>query len=96
MTQKAKLEQFDAIKAERDKLALAIYDLTCNTKFPFGRRVTVNGAKERVLVSAVIIKPKQGIKEVRRHAGVSTDNAHACVECFCCACGAYLEETEQA
>jgi hypothetical protein len=25
-------------------------------------------------------------KELRRHASVSTDNRHACVSCFTCAC----------
>ncbi len=44
---------------------------------------------------AIASDPKQGIKEVRRHASVSTDNGHACVECFCCACVTYLEEVGQ-
>ena len=30
--------------------------------------------------------------ELRRHAAVSRDNRHACVECFCCACAVALEE----
>ncbi len=32
------------------------------------------------------------VAEMRRHAAVSTDNRHACVDCFCCACVAVLEE----
>lgn len=35
LTQKAKLEQFDAILAERDKLRLAVADLSGTTRFSF-------------------------------------------------------------
>lgn len=42
MSKKDKLEQFDAIKSERDKLQLAVYDLRGPTKFPFGKPVTVD------------------------------------------------------
>lgn len=42
MTKKDKLEQFDAIIAERDKLRLAVYDLACKrSKFRFADEVTV-------------------------------------------------------
>lgn len=46
MTRKEKLEQFDAVKAERDKLELAIYDLICASRFPFVNPVTVDCGKE--------------------------------------------------
>lgn len=32
------------------------------------------------------------LREVKRHASVSTDNRHSCRNCFCCACVAVLEE----
>lgn len=35
-------------------------------------------------------------KELRRHASVSTDNNHQCVQCFCCAAQAVLEERRRA
>lgn len=42
MTKKDKLDQFDAVLAERDKLRLAVYDLTCKrSKFRFTDDVTV-------------------------------------------------------
>lgn len=46
MTNKGKLATWDKLKAEHDKLSLALYDLTCNTKFPFANRVTVSAAEE--------------------------------------------------
>jgi len=32
------------------------------------------------------------VSDIKRHASVSTDNRHSCVECFCCACVAVIEE----
>lgn len=32
--------------------------------------------------------------ELRRHASVSTSNRHHCVDCFCCAALAVLQEIE--
>lgn len=46
MTNKGKIEHYDAVNAQLDKLELAVYDLTCATKFPFVDRVAVNGAEE--------------------------------------------------
>jgi hypothetical protein len=47
MTKKEKLETFDAIKAERDKLQLAFYDLTVDSsRFKFAHPVTVDVKKE--------------------------------------------------
>lgn len=43
LTQQFKIEHFDAVATERDKLRLAVYDLTCSTKFPFVDRVNVKG-----------------------------------------------------
>ena len=33
-------------------------------------------------------------KELQRHAKVSYENNHRCVECFTCACWAVLEELD--
>lgn len=35
-------------------------------------------------------------KELQRHARVSYDNNHQCVECFCCACWSVLEDLDRA
>ena len=35
-------------------------------------------------------------KELARHASVSTDNNHQCVDCFCCACVVVREERARA
>lgn len=32
------------------------------------------------------------VADIRRHASVSTQNRHECVECFCCACLAVVRE----
>lgn len=45
-TQRYKLENFDRLQREHDKLHTAMFDLTCHTRFPFVDRVTVDGAKE--------------------------------------------------
>ena len=45
MTNKDKIENYDRVARELAKLELAVFDLTCNTKFPFTDRVTVNAAK---------------------------------------------------
>jgi hypothetical protein len=34
--------------------------------------------------------------ELRRHASVSANNGHRCVECFCCACLTVREERSKA
>lgn len=46
MTKKDKLEQFDALKRECDKLQMAVFDLAGGSKFPFRGRVTVDAGKE--------------------------------------------------
>lgn len=46
LTQKQKLETFDVVLAERDKLRLAVHDLIAGSKFPFRGRVTVNAGRE--------------------------------------------------
>ena len=46
MTKKEKLETFDAVLAERDKLRLAVFDLAANSKFPFMYATKINVAKE--------------------------------------------------
>jgi hypothetical protein len=35
---------------------------------------------------------EKGLKELQRHASVSTNNRHECTECFCCACLAVARE----
>ena len=42
MTKKDKLATFDIVEAERDKLRLAIHDLTCETRFPFEHAVEID------------------------------------------------------
>lgn len=42
MTKKDKLEQFDSIKAELDKLQLAVYDMTVQGRFSFTHHVGVD------------------------------------------------------
>jgi hypothetical protein len=45
-TKKQKLEMFDAVIQERDKLRLAVYDLTCKrSKFRFTDEVTVRASE---------------------------------------------------
>lgn len=46
LTKKAKLENFDAIKADRDKLQLAAADLAGATPFRFESEVTVDCGEE--------------------------------------------------
>lgn len=46
LTKKDKLEQFDHLQAEYQKLLLAVHDLKCSTKFPFHVSVRVDCAKE--------------------------------------------------
>lgn len=46
LTKKDKLESFDAIKSERDKLALAVHDLCGGSKFPFRGKVSIDCGKE--------------------------------------------------
>ncbi len=35
------------------------------------------------------------IKDLKRHASVSTENNHSCVDCFCCAAVQVLEEKQE-
>lgn len=38
---------------------------------------------------------KMDLKEIARHASVSTQNKHYCKECFCCFCYDYLKEIKK-
>lgn len=46
MTKKGKLEAFDAMQLELNKLRLAVFDLAGGSRFPFRGRVTVDCGKE--------------------------------------------------
>lgn len=46
LTQKQKLEQFDSLMAEKQKLETALFDLRCGSKFPFGANVRIDAGKE--------------------------------------------------
>jgi hypothetical protein len=39
---------------------------------------------------------EKGLKEIQRHARVSTENRHECTDCFCCACLAVTREYNKA
>lgn len=42
----------------------------------------------QALTSAAQLSPA----DLKRHAGVSTNNRHTCRDCFCCACAEVLRE----
>jgi hypothetical protein len=46
MTKAKKLEQFDSLMTQLHKLELAVFDLICNSKFPFTDCVTVKVGDE--------------------------------------------------